>query len=179
MSKKYLSINCWARCCDSKAGKQLPKDYHSLASGSIRSFNPRLLSTYQLPTSAFNHRASQLYHLLAVLCGPKHFRRLLSIPRSSTTESEVFWLIACKLAPAMATKHLTCRQWKLSPISCLKDPAECMYSHYDTGVMSGPVNITCWAWQNGGCKLHEEGCLFSHHQTDMVQNAPCTTRRKS
>ena len=74
---------------------------------------------------------------------------------------------------------LTCRNWKLSVISCLKDATECQYAHYDTGVIGPPANVTCWAWKNGGCKLHDEGCLFSHSDTGIVQSFPNTTRRMS
>lgn len=74
---------------------------------------------------------------------------------------------------------LTCRHWKLSPLTCLKDPADCPYAHYDTGAIGPPANVTCWAWKHGGCKLHDEGCLFSHSDTGVVQSFPNTTRRMS
>ena len=63
-------------------------------------------------------------------------------------------------------------------MTCLKDTADCPYAHYDTGVIGPPANVTCWAWKNGGCKLHDEGCLFSHSDTGVVQSSPNTTRRK-
>ena len=78
---------------------------------------------------------------------------------------------------ADSSQSLTCRHWKLSPLTCLKDTTDCPYAHYDTGVVGPPANITCWAWKHGGCKLHDDGCLFSHSDTGVVQSLPNTTRR--
>ena len=75
-------------------------------------------------------------------------------------------------------KDLTCRQWKLNPVGCLKGQVDCQYAHGDTGTMSPTSTITCWAWKHGGCKYHPDGCLFAHQDTGVLQTSAFSVRRK-
>ena len=75
----------------------------------------------------------------------------------------------CRWSSVMP-KNQTCRSWKLSLNSCLLDLSDCDYAHHDaTDSLGPPAHITCWAYMNGGCKLHDDGCLFSHYDTGIMQ----------
>lgn len=69
---------------------------------------------------------------------------------------------------AFSYRALTCRTWKLNPVGCYDGPLRCKYSHHDTGVISPPAAITCFAWSQGTCALHEDDCLFAHLDTGLV-----------
>ena len=58
---------------------------------------------------------------------------------------------------------LTCRHWLLDPSGCLNH--QCRYSHMITGALSPPSMFACYAYNNGGCLLPQDQCLFAHLTT--------------
>jgi len=56
--------------------------------------------------------------------------------------------------------ELTCRHWLSAPEGCKN--TQCKYSHTITGVMAPPSMFACHAYNNGGCSLTEDECLFTH-----------------
>lgn len=59
-----------------------------------------------------------------------------------------------------AEASLTCRHWLLDPSGCLNH--QCRYSHTITGALSPPSIFACYAYNNGGCLLPQDQCLFAH-----------------
>lgn len=59
-----------------------------------------------------------------------------------------------------AEASLTCRHWLLDPAGCLEH--RCKYSHTITGALSPPSMFACYAFNNGGCPLSQDQCLFAH-----------------
>lgn len=54
----------------------------------------------------------------------------------------------------------TCRHWLLDPAGCLD--RQCRHSHTITGALSPPSIFACYAYNNGGCPLSQDECLFAH-----------------
>ena len=54
----------------------------------------------------------------------------------------------------------TCRFWLLSPTGCTD--RFCKYTHSMTGTVSPPSSFACYAYNNGGCQLAQDQCLFAH-----------------
>lgn len=54
----------------------------------------------------------------------------------------------------------TCRHWLLDPAGCMDQ--QCRYSHKITGSLSPPSMFACYAYNNGGCPLSQDQCLFAH-----------------
>ena len=81
--------------------------------------------------------------------------------------------------------NLTCRHWLLDPAGCRNN--QCRYSHTITGAMSPPSMFACYAYNNGGCRLTQDQCLFAHlisgpeSQYLQIRRESClsVTRRRS